>query len=728
MPKSTSAPWGPYARTILRRLRTAEADDRYDLDLATEGDQIDPAERPTNQSAVALFDELEHSQRHDSRDLEAMRAAGVDGWTLDETGADTPKRFIEPGKILTALQLAATFCTEPAFLDTLHRRKVTVIDGIDPQQLAGTATSIGRLHLPEGWSAHMRAPRAARSGILQLLRPVDPSSRIVPEQAYTKLETEILAAMRMPHPVMILLPAGTRLPARLRRVLPATIRFACPDREILLALVAMTHSATNKIDREHIRPLLPGDAALADIDRLSLFTALREPDAAAVARALATFQAPDDTGSGDMTLEQIGGDSPAHQAAAAIVSDLGAWRRGDARWSELSHSILLSGPPGTGKSVLARGIAASASVTIVEASFGGWQSMGHLGDMLRAMRQSFSEALRKRPSVLFIDETDAAGSRGSTDRHAVTYRTQVINQFLAEIDQLQRAEGVILVGATNHPQDLDPAILRPGRFDLHCSLNRPTKAQIRHMLARALPDAREEHLDQLVRRFAGETPAVIDAAIRATRLAARRSGQPFGPDLLMASRPEPAPAFDHRIAIHESGHAIAATVLGAGPVRRMQLSSDGGSTSRASAIREGTAPEFENELTIILAGRAAERLCLGAISAGAGGSVESDLAQASALQLQFDREFGLGINGNGWFGPANMQRLTADEIHRLRAKLDQFERHARKLLEPHRNLMEQLSAHLVEQRELQEADLHPWLSGLQPGDLTETGPNGDPSD
>nr|WP_255455679.1 hypothetical protein [Salipiger sp. PrR007] len=197
---------------------------------------------------------------------------------------------------------------------------------------------------------------------------------------------------------------------------------------------------------------------------------------------------------------------------------------------------------------------------------------------------------------------------------------------------------------------------------------------------------------------------------------------------MIAARPAAPEGYDHRIAIHESGHAIVATLLGAGPVRRMQISRDGGSTSRASAIRQGTAPEVENELTIILAGRAAERLCLGAISAGAGGSVESDLAQASALQLQFDREFGLGINGNGWLGPANMQRLTADEADRLRVKLDQFERRARALLAPHRDLLETLAAHLVEHRELQEADLRPRLSGLQPVDLAETDLNGGPSE
>ncbi|MCE8417425.1 hypothetical protein LZ190_01665 [Rhodovulum sulfidophilum] len=98
MLQSTMAPWAPFARTILRRLRTAEADNRYDLDLGSEGDRIDPAGRPNNQSAVALLDDLELSQRHDTSDLDAMRAAGIHGWTLDEHGTYTPAQFIEPGK------------------------------------------------------------------------------------------------------------------------------------------------------------------------------------------------------------------------------------------------------------------------------------------------------------------------------------------------------------------------------------------------------------------------------------------------------------------------------------------------------------------------------------------------------------------------------------------------------------------------------------------------------
>lgn len=144
----------------------------------------------------------------------------------------------------------------------------------------------------------------------------------------------------------------------------------------------------------------------------------------------------------------------------------------------------------------------------------------------------------------------------------------------------------------------------------------------------------------------------------------------------------------------------------------MQLSPEGGSTCRATAIREGTVPEFEDELTLLLAGRSAERLVLGSISGGAGGSPDSDIAAATRLQLQVDSAFGLGIHGSAWLGPADMKRLSEDDCTRLRVKLEQFERRARALLAPHRALLERLADHLLEHRDLDETALAPWLSDL----------------
>ncbi|WP_255731671.1 ATP-binding protein, partial [Phaeobacter sp. B1627] len=107
--------------------------------------------------------------------------------------------------------------------------------------------------------------------------------------------------------------------------------------------------------------------------------------------------------------------------------------------------------------------------------------------MLGAMTKCFAEAISQKPCVLFVDEIDAAGSRDSADKHNSNYRRNVINHFLAEVDALMREEGVLLIGACNHPGNLDAAIQRAGRFDQHAELGRPPLAQVRHMIARVLP-------------------------------------------------------------------------------------------------------------------------------------------------------------------------------------------------------------------------------------------------
>ncbi|SDX99504.1 hypothetical protein [Roseicitreum antarcticum] len=325
MTTSNTVPWAPYARVLMRRLREAEADSPFDLDSDADSDVITPPATGQKPSAIELLDELERSQGHDTRDLDAMREAGIDGWALDETGADRPAQFIEPGKILMTLRLAATFGSEREFLTSLRRCAVTVVEGFDPDQISGAATTIGRLFLTGEWAAQLRAPHSKNTGILQLIRPFESASRKITEQTYHRTADEIVAALPLPHPMMILLPGEAPLPANVLRVLPSAIPLAPVDREIILALLAQTHSATGKIDRSVVRPLLPGNAELADINIPSLFAALRAPTAAAAAKALSGFLAPPAKVTTDMTLEQIGGDAPAHLAAADLVSDLTAW-------------------------------------------------------------------------------------------------------------------------------------------------------------------------------------------------------------------------------------------------------------------------------------------------------------------------------------------------------------------------------------------------------------------
>ena len=711
---SNTQSWGPYARDILRRLRHAQT--VVTNDLFDEAKQIVPVEDPPARNLLEALSELEEAQTRDSQELAELREAGTDGWAMDENGNDRPKQCIPADKILVCLQLAATFDTHRGFCEqVLAPGGVTLIEGFKPKQMETAAPQIGRLFLPADWVAQTYAAKSVTSPALQIIYPPVSSTGTLNHSSQRDLERKVLSSLAQPHPLLVLLPDGLRLDPSLRHILPSAQRLAAPNQEMMLMLLAQTHSATRKVDRDVVYPLLPNDAALKSLDTPILLASLRAPTAAGAAKHMSDLlRAPADP-NGAMTLEEIAGNSPAHHAAQGLVDDLTAWRADQTPWSAIPHSLLISGEPGVGKSFLARAVSASAEVPLIEASFGQWQARGHLGDMLGAMRKSFADAIEKKPAVLFIDEIDSAGARDSADSNNSNYRRQVINQFLAEVDALMRAEGVLLIGACNHPDNLDAAILRPGRFDQHAELGRPPLAQVRHMISRVLPG--DAKLDALALEFAGQTPAEIDAQLRSAKSTARRAGRSFDATWVLAHMPAATPqtnARQRRIALHECGHAIAAALLGAVPVTQMVLSNGTGQTHRSTVLHEGLFSEFEDEMTILLSGRAAERMVFGTVSAGAGGDEGSDLEQATQLLLSCDRQAGLGIHGNSWLGKADMSRLTQHDRDRLRVKLDKMERRALRLLEPHRERLERLAAHLLEVREMNTEDLRPWLHDLIP--------------
>ncbi len=301
--------------------------------------------------------------------------------------------------------------------------------------------------------------------------------------------------------------------------------------------------------------------------------------------------------------------------------------------------------PGTGKSHLARAMANSAGVALVRGSFARWQSHGNLSHMLRAMRASFDKAAAARPAILVINEIDAVGDRADPDPHNRSYRQQVINGFLEALDGLRYLEGVMIVGTTNYPDKIDAAVLRPGRIDIKAQVPLPGAKALARMLRDGFgAEIPPNEMVRLTRAATGQSAADVDGALRSARSMARQSDREVTVlDLLTAPSPDPEdhnPARDRRIAIHECGHAIVGSCLGLGlgKITRVVLTRQGGQAWLAYATGEQMLADLEDELAYSLAGRAAERVILGAAAAGDGGNALSDLA----LDRRRHRRGGLG--------------------------------------------------------------------------------------
>ncbi len=172
------------------------------------------------------------------------------------------------------------------------------------------------------------------------------------------------------------------------------------------------------------------------------------------------------------TVERLHGYGAAQTWALDLAQDLVQWRRGHVEWGDLSTKLLLSGPPGTGKTSFAKALCNTLQLPLVATSVSTWLEPSHLGDVLRRMRVVFDEAQGLGPAILFIDEIDGIGRRGRKNEYD-DYWNAVVNKALELLDGAIRSEGVIVVGATNHPAVLDPALRRSGRLETHIEIPLP---------------------------------------------------------------------------------------------------------------------------------------------------------------------------------------------------------------------------------------------------------------
>lgn len=365
----------------------------------------------------------------------------------------------------------------------------------------------------------------------------------------------------------------------------------------------------------------------------------------------------------------------------------------------------------------------SAGIAVVTGSFGIWQSAGHLGDMLREMRASFAEARQKTPCVLVIDEIDAVGSRNDDDRHASHYRVQVITTFLAEMDQIAQQEGVIVVGTCNEIERMDAAVLRSGRMDLKIEVPLPDADGIHAILRYHLAEDIAAHeLHALSRRATGRSPADLDAAIRAARSDARHAKRLLTIDML-ETRLDIVRTGENRnrtwrIAVHEAGHAVVAHVLGIGEIQRMSLTDDAGHVLCRAYQNESLLTDIEAIIAYSMAGRAAERVVLGSISAGAGGPATSDLALATRHATDIETRYGLGLQGSIWHANPDAAYTATPAIRdRVRQHISRAEDRAAKILEQNLYFLEVLARQLVEKRTLKGTEINRLLDGTT-SDLT----------
>ncbi|MFD0982696.1 ATP-dependent zinc metalloprotease FtsH [Tropicimonas aquimaris] len=353
----------------------------------------------------------------------------------------------------------------------------------------------------------------------------------------------------------------------------------------------------------------------------------------------------------------VAGQEQAKKEVAELVEFLREPERFQRVGAVVPRGVLLMGPPGTGKTLLARALAGEAGVPFFSTSGSEFIEV-FVGVGAGRVRAMFDAARKRAPSVIFIDELDSIGrTRGTGLGGGHDEREQTLNQILAELDGFTGREAVVVLAATNRPDVLDPALLRPGRFDRHVTLNLPDQKARRAILdihARDIPLSNTADLDDV----AAGTPGFSGADLRnllneAAILAARRQGDLVNAADLQEARDKIIlgtvrtlaiqPQERHRLAVHEAGHtAVAHFTPEADPLYKVTIIPRGrslGGTHMLSREEHHTLPEgyLRAQLAILLAGRAAERHFLGSVSSGA----DDDIKRATELARSMVARWGM---------------------------------------------------------------------------------------
>jgi cell division protease FtsH len=460
-----------------------------------------------------------------------------------------------------------------------------------------------------------------------------------------------------------------------------------------------------------------------------------------------------------ITFRDVAGVDEAVEELHEIKEFLENPKKFQALGARIPKGVLLYGPPGTGKTLLARAVAGEAGVPFFSISGSDFVEM-FVGVGASRVRDLFEQAKQNSPCIIFMDEIDAVGRhRGAGLGGGHDEREQTLNQLLVEMDGFEAKDNIIMIAATNRPDILDPALLRPGRFDRQITVDRPDRkgrAKILEVHTRGKPLAKEIDVDALAGQTPGFTGADLSNLVNEAALLAARTGKKEITQVELEEgimRVIAGPEKKTRVmgekerlitAYHEMGHAIVGHFLEhADPVHKISVISRGQALGYTISLPQEdkfltTKAELADTMAMTLGGRAAEEIIFGEITTGASNDLEKVTQTAKQMVMRFGMSEKLGPrvfghdHGQPFLGREfssepdysdEIAREIDDEIRRI---VEAAHQNARDILATHRESLERISEVLLKRETIERPEFEALLAGRSEEDVF--GPDETPSD
>jgi len=442
------------------------------------------------------------------------------------------------------------------------------------------------------------------------------------------------------------------------------------------------------------------------------------------------------------TFDDVAGLSGAKTELQEVVSFLKNPSQFDALGGEIPRGVLMVGPPGTGKTLMARAVAGEAGVPFFTITGSDFMEM-FVGVGAKRVRDMFSKAKEKSPSIIFIDELDSIGrKRGAGLGGGHDEREQTLNQMLSELDGFEKNEGVIVMAATNRPDILDKALLRPGRFDRQITVNLPTKAHREEILkihAKNKKIGEDVDLEEIARSTPGFSGADLRNLLNeAALLGARKKRKAIVQEdidqardkVMMGLKREGIVLSDEEkklLAYHEAGHAVVAAVMpNADPLHKVTIIPRGKAMGVTQQLPEREKLLYEKKymldrMAVMMGGRAAEQLIFDTSTSGA----QNDLKQLTKLARKMVLDWGMSEKfENIAFGGQEEQVFLGEQMGSQREYSDSTAREvdeevqhilraayqkAIDTITEYREILDKLAEELIEKEEVSGKDIMEWI-------------------